>query len=154
MDFRAGIGSLACRLCGASYQMPIHHLHEPVDVFSEWLDDCEAAAQGKAPPSSTSFVGGDSSNPRGSGRMDGTSAAQRYGSEDDEDDDEELPPSSGIGSKSKQPPDASTATAKSSSSSSKTISGKKKSSNNQDKVSSRTSYTDLGLDDSDDDSDD
>jgi hypothetical protein len=23
--------------------MPIHHLHEPVDVFSEWLDDCEAA---------------------------------------------------------------------------------------------------------------
>ena len=27
--------------------MPIHHLHEPIDVFSEWLDDCEAAAQGK-----------------------------------------------------------------------------------------------------------
>jgi len=27
--------------------MPIHHLHEPVDVFSEWLDDCEAAALGK-----------------------------------------------------------------------------------------------------------
>jgi transcription elongation factor Elf1 len=47
MDLRNGIGSLSCRLCGASYQMPIHHLHEPVDVFSEWLDDCEAAAQGK-----------------------------------------------------------------------------------------------------------
>lgn len=47
MDFRLGIGSLDCRLCGASYQMPIHHLHEPVDVFSEWLDDCEAAALGK-----------------------------------------------------------------------------------------------------------
>ena len=47
MDFRAGTGSLSCRLCGASYQMPIHHLHEPIDVFSEWLDDCEAAAQGK-----------------------------------------------------------------------------------------------------------
>lgn len=45
MDFRAGIGSLECRLCGASYQMPIHHLHEPVDVFSEWLDDCQAAEQ-------------------------------------------------------------------------------------------------------------
>lgn len=43
MDRRKGIGSLACRLCGASYQMPIHHLHEPIDVFSEWLDDCEAA---------------------------------------------------------------------------------------------------------------
>mmetsp|Transcript_8908 Transcript_8908/g.13120 ORF Transcript_8908/g.13120 Transcript_8908/m.13120 type:complete len:159 (+) Transcript_8908:93-569(+) len=43
MDTKGGIGSLACRLCGASYQMPIHHLHEPIDVFSEWLDDCEAA---------------------------------------------------------------------------------------------------------------
>jgi len=47
MDFRMAIGSLNCRLCGASYQMPIHHLHEPIDVFSEWLDDCEAAALGK-----------------------------------------------------------------------------------------------------------
>jgi transcription elongation factor Elf1 len=44
MDFKINIGSLHCRLCGASYQMSIHHLHEPIDVFSEWLDDCEAAA--------------------------------------------------------------------------------------------------------------
>ena len=47
MDNRAGIGSLECRLCGASYQMPIHHLHEPIDVFSEWLDDCESAQTGR-----------------------------------------------------------------------------------------------------------
>mmetsp|Transcript_33141 Transcript_33141/g.50683 ORF Transcript_33141/g.50683 Transcript_33141/m.50683 type:complete len:167 (+) Transcript_33141:149-649(+) len=50
MDRRAGVGSLACRLCGASYQMPIHHLHEPIDVFSEWLDDCEAAERGTTNP--------------------------------------------------------------------------------------------------------
>jgi len=30
-------------MCDASFQMPIHHLHEPIDVFSEWLDECEAA---------------------------------------------------------------------------------------------------------------
>lgn len=48
MDFKQGIGSLSCRLCGAAYQMPIHHLHEPVDVFSEWLDDCEAAQNPRA----------------------------------------------------------------------------------------------------------
>ena len=47
MDHRAGVGSLSCRMCGASYQMPIHHLHEAVDVFSEWLDDCEAAERGE-----------------------------------------------------------------------------------------------------------
>lgn len=33
--------------------MPIHHLHEPIDVFSEWLDDCEAAQQGRAPEDDT-----------------------------------------------------------------------------------------------------
>uniref|UniRef100_A0A7S0GD82 Transcription elongation factor 1 homolog n=2 Tax=Proboscia inermis TaxID=420281 RepID=A0A7S0GD82_9STRA len=43
MNNREGIGRLDCRMCGASYQMPIHHLHEPIDVFSEWLDDCENA---------------------------------------------------------------------------------------------------------------
>jgi len=43
MDFKQGIGSLNCRICGASFQMTIHNLHEPIDVFSEWLDDCEAA---------------------------------------------------------------------------------------------------------------
>ena len=44
MDMKAMMGSLRCRLCAASYQMPINHLHEPIDVFSEWLDDCEAVA--------------------------------------------------------------------------------------------------------------
>ena len=57
MNLREGIGSLECRLCGASYQMPIHHLHEPIDVFSEWLDDCETAQTGRpteAPPAEES----------------------------------------------------------------------------------------------------
>jgi len=43
MKHREGTGSLSCRICDASFQMPIHHLHEPIDVFSEWLDACEAA---------------------------------------------------------------------------------------------------------------
>lgn len=77
MDFKVGIGSLNCRLCAASYQMPIHHLHEPVDVFSEWLDDCEAAAQGKTT--------GDDQQP------------VQY--EDDSDEEDELPEASGLQSK-------------------------------------------------------
>lgn len=82
MDFKAGIGSLNCRLCGAAFQMPIHHLHEPIDVFSEWLDDCEAAQ-----------------NPR-AGAM-GTTATNDAGlqyAEDgqDEDDEDDLPESSGL----------------------------------------------------------
>mmetsp|Transcript_6572 Transcript_6572/g.13731 ORF Transcript_6572/g.13731 Transcript_6572/m.13731 type:complete len:143 (-) Transcript_6572:309-737(-) len=75
MDFKMSIGSLNCRLCGANYQMPIHHLHEPIDVFSEWLDDCEAAA-----------------NPRSAAADATAAAAPRY---DDEDDDD-LPEGSGL----------------------------------------------------------
>lgn len=55
--------------------MPIHHLHEPIDVFSEWLDDCEAAQ-----------------NPQNN-----ESGVPRYDDEDDEDDDE-LPQHSGLAS--------------------------------------------------------
>lgn len=69
MDNKAGVGSLTCRLCAASYQMPIHHLHEPIDVFSEWLDDCEAAANGR------------------SGADEAPAEAPRYNEEEDEDDD-------------------------------------------------------------------
>lgn len=80
MDFKRGVGSLTCRLCGASYQMPIHHLHEPVDVFSEWLDDCEAAARQQ--------------QQSGGGSGGGGGAVPRY-QEDDGDDD--LPEASGLG---------------------------------------------------------
>lgn len=74
MDFRAGVGSLECRLCGASYQMPIHHLHEPIDVFSEWLDDCESAQQGRNPNTET----------------------RPHEEEEDDDDDEDLGAPSGL----------------------------------------------------------
>jgi transcription elongation factor Elf1 len=82
MDYRASIGSLHCRLCGAAYQMPIHHLNEPIDVFSEWLDDCEAAA-GNPQASAAAADGGGKA-----------SAGERF---DDDDDDDDLPASSGVG---------------------------------------------------------
>jgi transcription elongation factor Elf1 len=120
MDFRQQIGSLSCRLCGASYQMPIHHLHEPVDVFSEWLDDCEAAALGKP-----------------TGQAAAAAAAQEAQanrpeydvSDNDEEEDDDLGgAASGLtASKSK---------------------GKKDSG-----AMAQTNYANLGLDDSDDDSD-
>jgi Transcription elongation factor Elf1 like len=50
MDFTLGIGSVYCRLCGASYQKPIRHLNEPIDIFSEWFDDCEAGSTIVRPP--------------------------------------------------------------------------------------------------------
>lgn len=74
MDMKAMIGSLRCRLCASNYQMPINHLHEPVDVFSEWLDDCEAAANPRESPGPTTTTAA-------------AAAAPRYDDEDEDDDD-------------------------------------------------------------------
>jgi len=41
MDRERSIGIIRCSVCDASYQMIINYLSEPVDVYSEWLDQCE-----------------------------------------------------------------------------------------------------------------
>jgi len=43
MENSKGKGTLSCRICDAGYEMPIHYLSEPIDVFYEWLDACEKA---------------------------------------------------------------------------------------------------------------
>ena len=86
MDYKAGIGSLSCRLCGASYQMTIHHLNEPIDVHSEWLDDCEAAAMNQNPNQTASRHNGGATN----------TTAGYDDDDDDDDDDGALPSASGL----------------------------------------------------------
>ena len=125
MDWRLGIGSLSCRLCGASYQMPIHHLHEPVDVFSEWLDDCEAAALGKPTGQAAAAIAAqEASNNR-----------PEYDLSDDDDDDDLL------------------ANSLSNKKASKTSGGASSNKIKREEAPKATNYADLGLDDSDDDSD-
>jgi len=41
LDKEKLIGQVRCSVCDASYQMVIHYLCEPVDVYSEWIDKCE-----------------------------------------------------------------------------------------------------------------
>ena len=103
MDLSKGVGSLKCRMCSASYEMPIHHLHEPVDVFSEWLDDCEAAERGEIAAASSSS----SARRGGGGDMSRVvhDTSQDYDDDDDDDDeedeDDDLPEASGLGQKKK-----------------------------------------------------
>lgn len=92
MDLKKGVGSLACRMCGASYQMPIHHLHEPVDVFSEWLDDCEAAERGEVPSAAAA-----SSSSNGGDMRNAVHSTDKDHYDEDEDEEDDLPASSGIG---------------------------------------------------------
>jgi len=37
------LGTIKCRVCNVSFQMEINHLHDPIDVYSEWIDETEKA---------------------------------------------------------------------------------------------------------------
>lgn len=109
--------------------MPIHHLHEPVDVFSEWLDDCEAAALGKPTGQAAASLAA----------QEASSNRPEYDISDDDDDilDDPL------------------AFPKQKANRNKASKGKTMSNNSKRQAPQlkATNYADLGLDDSDDDSD-
>lgn len=44
LDKKAGIGSLSCKICGQSFQAKVNALSAAVDIYSEWVDACEAVA--------------------------------------------------------------------------------------------------------------
>ncbi|XXG77470.1 hypothetical protein AAC387_Pa08g1615 [Persea americana] len=41
MDKKHMIGVALCYICKESYSTTIHGLSGPIDVYSEWLDECE-----------------------------------------------------------------------------------------------------------------
>ena len=45
MDKKAGIGDLYCKVCGQKFQTSINYLSAAVDVYSDWIDACEAVAK-------------------------------------------------------------------------------------------------------------
>lgn len=34
-------GTVSCGACHESFSSHIHHLSEPIDVYHDWLDECE-----------------------------------------------------------------------------------------------------------------
>jgi transcription elongation factor Elf1 len=36
------VGSVSCNICGERFSTKIHKLSEAIDVYSEWIDACEA----------------------------------------------------------------------------------------------------------------
>ncbi|KAJ7343438.1 transcription elongation factor Elf1 like-domain-containing protein [Mycena albidolilacea] len=45
LDRKEGMAQLVCRVCDQRYQSKIHHLTEPVDIYSAWIDAADAAQQ-------------------------------------------------------------------------------------------------------------
>ena len=47
IDLEHGLATARCGACGEAFQTQADHLTEPVDVFSDWLDACEADGGGR-----------------------------------------------------------------------------------------------------------
>ncbi|XP_078802239.1 transcription elongation factor 1 homolog isoform X1 [Oryzias latipes] len=45
MERSRNTGIISCSVCLEEFQTPITYLSEPVDVYSDWIDACEAANQ-------------------------------------------------------------------------------------------------------------
>lgn len=45
IDKKTNIGTLTCKICGQSFQTSINSLSEPIDIYSTWIDACEAVAE-------------------------------------------------------------------------------------------------------------
>lgn len=42
-DEKIAVVEAVCRVCGERYATKFHRLTEPIDVYDEWLDECEKA---------------------------------------------------------------------------------------------------------------
>jgi transcription elongation factor Elf1 len=45
LDRKTKIGKLTCKACGEEWANEIHALTEPIDLYSDWIDACEAEAE-------------------------------------------------------------------------------------------------------------
>ncbi|TEB35911.1 Elf1-domain-containing protein [Coprinellus micaceus] len=43
MDRKEGVATLVCKVCDQRFQSKVNHLTEAVDIYSEWIDACDAA---------------------------------------------------------------------------------------------------------------
>lgn len=42
MDRETNQGTVSCVACNEGFVSKIHNLSEPIDVYHDWLDECEA----------------------------------------------------------------------------------------------------------------
>ena len=48
LDQKKKIGTIGCRVCSHSHEMPINHLTEPADLYCMWIDECERVNEEEA----------------------------------------------------------------------------------------------------------
>ncbi|RDL35097.1 Uncharacterized protein BP5553_07028 [Venustampulla echinocandica] len=45
LDKKAGVGQLSCKVCSQQFQCSVNYLSAAVDVYSDWVDACDAVAK-------------------------------------------------------------------------------------------------------------
>ncbi|KAH8683093.1 transcription elongation factor Elf1 like-domain-containing protein [Tricladium varicosporioides] len=45
LDKKAGVGQLSCKVCNQTFQCAVNYLSAAVDVYSDWVDACDAVAK-------------------------------------------------------------------------------------------------------------
>ena len=45
IDKKDDFGELSCRICEAKYSVKLKPLLEPIDIYHEWIDECERINQ-------------------------------------------------------------------------------------------------------------
>lgn len=45
LDKKAGVGQLSCKTCNQQFQCAVNYLSAAVDVYSDWVDACDAVAK-------------------------------------------------------------------------------------------------------------
>eukprot|EP00052_Salpingoeca_macrocollata_P035299 m.14238 g.14238 ORF g.14238 m.14238 type:complete len:149 (+) comp7800_c0_seq1:136-582(+) len=94
IDKTRNFGTVTCKVCSESFQTRTTYLSEPIDVYTSWIDACEAAEAGEAAGSAGGGGGhggskGFSSGGGGGGGGGGRGRREEY-EDDDEDDDDVL----------------------------------------------------------------
>ncbi|KAI5209032.1 hypothetical protein E4T39_00996 [Aureobasidium subglaciale] len=54
IDKKASTGELTCKVCGQTFQTVTNYLSAPIDVYSDWVDACDAVAKQAAQSTSQS----------------------------------------------------------------------------------------------------
>ncbi|KAB8198886.1 transcription elongation factor 1 [Aspergillus parasiticus] len=62
LDKKLGLGNLSCKVCGQRFQTGINYLSAAVDVYSDWVDACDAVAKDTANRYEDNNAGGPRSN--------------------------------------------------------------------------------------------
>ncbi|POS88041.1 Elf1-domain-containing protein, partial [Erysiphe pulchra] len=45
LDKKSGVGQLNCKICNQQFQCAVNYLSAAVDVYSDWVDACDAVAK-------------------------------------------------------------------------------------------------------------